>query len=89
VFTARYALSPYITQIRFVFKGFRCPVLQAKPLILQLRMPIVVGSVLGPAVQCAHLLQGVHSVLQFQMPVFTGSFHGPAFQDAHRYGEKK
>jgi hypothetical protein len=26
VFTARYALSPYIKQIRFVFKGLKCVV---------------------------------------------------------------
>jgi hypothetical protein len=30
VFTARYALSPYIKQIRFVFKGLICKVLDSR-----------------------------------------------------------
>jgi hypothetical protein len=31
VFTARYALSPYIKQIRFVFKGLQCLVCEPHP----------------------------------------------------------
>jgi len=34
VFTARYALSPYITQIRFVSRGLRVVKIPTLPLVL-------------------------------------------------------
>jgi hypothetical protein len=40
VFTARYALSPYIKQIRFVFKGLTCHV-SSEVLLLKVRYPDV------------------------------------------------
>jgi hypothetical protein len=49
VFTARYALSPYVKQTRFVFKGLKCTSkIQYKS---QFLIPQILGSVPGPKVR--------------------------------------
>jgi hypothetical protein len=75
VFTARYALSPYIKQIRFVFKGLKSitnEILKFYLLLLTLKdSPLIVTERLDHVAMLMHrarqaaifLPQGIHTIL--------------------------